>query len=171
MTNSASQTGNGLPNCFHTDTHQHCLLCNCAPLLTVFHSQFPEQEETSNLSSILTKDVDLLPHSLAIINSIQCILASLPLLALLDGGSTTTFIHKQCLPPGATPKVIFNIQTKLLNSKNSYYQNAPAPYTLIHNLPLSSLANVTMILSLVTTSSEKSACLKAMTVVPCLLLM
>lgn len=104
--NSCSQTGTGQQNC----PKPNCFLCNCELyLLTSFYSQFLQQETTNHLPTPIKepgKDIDLLPCSIAIINYIQQFSTSIPLRALFDGGSDTTFIHKGCFPPGATPKLI-----------------------------------------------------------------
>jgi hypothetical protein len=103
---SCSQIGGiGQPNC-----HQpNCFLCNRELHLTSFHSQLSQQESINHLLTPFKdpgKDVDFLPCSLSIINFIQQIATSMPLRALFDGGSDTTFIHEGCLPPDATPKPI-----------------------------------------------------------------
>jgi hypothetical protein len=102
---SCLQIGIGPPNnC--SDTQINCFLCNFEPLLTSIHSQLLQQDVITDNSSTPTnelgKDLNLLPCSIAIINLIQQI--QLPIQALFDGGSDTTFIHERSLPLGATPQ-------------------------------------------------------------------
>jgi hypothetical protein len=49
---------------------------------------------------------NLTPSSLTIVNSIQKHHSLPPFRVLFDSGSYTTFIHKRCLPLGATATVI-----------------------------------------------------------------
>jgi hypothetical protein len=102
---SCSQIAIGQPNC----PQPNCFLCSCELHLTSFHSQLSQQESINHLPTPFKepgKDVDFLPCSLTIITLIQRVSKSMPLRSLFDGGSDTTFIHDECLPPGATPKLI-----------------------------------------------------------------
>lgn len=106
------QTGTQGPSrCLHATHNTYCILCDQKPFLNSFVTH---THNTSYSPPKKRQDIDLIPCSLSIINSIQKTLTSLPLQVLFDSGSDNTFVHEHSLPPGATPRVIKKLSGQTL---------------------------------------------------------